>query len=138
MFSWCVCVCMCVCVCVPAMRMTALSAGSRMTPEADLERFRRWCLGRFHGNVSPGNGELLMLSSLELSSEAALTSGLLLGRSSCSVITWEDQEERVNTAPPSTYLPLFELYVCFYSVTIVYFSLLSPSQIGRASCRERV
>ena len=95
------------CVCVTAMRMTALSAGSRMPPDADLERFRRWCLGRFHGNVSPGDGELVMLSSLELSSDAALTSGLLLGWSSCSVITWEDQEERVNTAPSSTYLPWF-------------------------------
>lgn len=42
---------------VPAMRMTALSAGSSTSPEADLERLMRWCLGRFQGSVSPGDGE---------------------------------------------------------------------------------
>lgn len=48
--------------------MTALSAGSRTSPDADLERLTRWCLGRFHGKVSPGECE--ELRSLALSSDA--------------------------------------------------------------------
>ena len=51
----------------------------------------RWCLGRFQGSVSPGDGEqLIELRSLELSSDAALTSGLLLGLSFTSSIVWTD------------------------------------------------
>lgn len=38
------------------MRITALSAGSRTSPEVDLERLILWCLDRFHGRVSPGQG----------------------------------------------------------------------------------
>lgn len=77
---------------LPAMRMTALSAGSRTSPEADLERLIRWCLGKFQGRVSPGDGEqLTKLRSLELSSDAALTRGLLLGFSS---IVWKDTVTR--------------------------------------------
>lgn len=56
---------------LPAMRMTALSAGSRTSPDADLERLTRWCLGRFQGNVSPGRAE--EHSSLLLSSDADLS-----------------------------------------------------------------
>lgn len=56
---------------LPAMRMTALSAGSRTSPDADLERLTRWCLAKFHGSVSPGKGEVL--SSLGLSSDADLS-----------------------------------------------------------------
>lgn len=76
---------------VPAMRMTALSAGSSTSPEADLERLMRWCFGRFQGNVSPGDGEKLTeVRSLELSSDAALTRGLLLGLPFTSSIVWMD------------------------------------------------
>lgn len=65
---------------IPAIRMTALSAGSRTSPEADFDLLMRWCLGRFQGNVSPGEGEqLIEIRSLELSSDAALTRGFLLG-----------------------------------------------------------
>lgn len=53
---------------IPAIRMTALSAGSRTSPDADLERLTRWCLARFHGKVSPGKVE--ELRSLALSSDA--------------------------------------------------------------------
>lgn len=56
---------------LPAMRMTALSAGSSTSPDADLERLTRWCLARFHGSVSPGKGEVL--NSLGLSSDADLS-----------------------------------------------------------------
>lgn len=45
---------------LPAMRITALSAGSRTSPEADLERLTLWCLERFQGRVSPGQGTLLL------------------------------------------------------------------------------
>uniref|UniRef100_A0AAV2MBE1 Uncharacterized protein n=1 Tax=Knipowitschia caucasica TaxID=637954 RepID=A0AAV2MBE1_KNICA len=38
----------------------ALSAASRTSPEADLERLTLWCLGRFQGKVSPGHGALLL------------------------------------------------------------------------------
>lgn len=41
---------------LPAMRITALSAGSRTSPEVDFERLILWCLDRFHGRVSPGQG----------------------------------------------------------------------------------
>lgn len=47
-------------VILPAMRITALSAGSRTSPEADLERLTLWCLDRFQGRVSPGQGTLLL------------------------------------------------------------------------------
>lgn len=43
---------------LPAMRITALSAGSRTSPDADLERLILWCLARFQGKVSPGQGAL--------------------------------------------------------------------------------
>lgn len=55
----------------PAMRMTALSAGSRTSPDADLERLTRWCLAKFQGRVSPGKVE--EHSSLLLSSDADLS-----------------------------------------------------------------
>lgn len=53
------------------MRMTALSAGSRTSPDADLERLTRWCLAKFQGRVSPGKAE--EHSSLLLSSDADLS-----------------------------------------------------------------
>lgn len=63
------------------MRITALSAGSRTSPEADLERLILWCLGRFQGNVSPGQGTRAVspslssgrLCSLSLSFRVAIT-----------------------------------------------------------------
>lgn len=77
--------------------MTALSAGSSTSPEADLERFMRWCLGRFHGSVSPGEGETVTeLRSLELSSDAALTRGLRLDLALGSSIVWVDTETRTR------------------------------------------
>lgn len=38
----------------PAIRMTALSAGSSTSAEADLERLTFWYLDKFQGSVSPG------------------------------------------------------------------------------------
>lgn len=64
--------------------MTALSAGSSTSPDADLERFMRWCLGRFQGSVSPG--DMQQAGSVELSDEA-LVKGFLLG-SDTSAMTW--------------------------------------------------
>lgn len=66
---------------LPAMRITALSAGSRTSPDADLERLILWCLGRFQGKVSPGEGTLAVspslssgrLCSLSLSFHVAIT-----------------------------------------------------------------
>lgn len=64
--------------------MTALSAGSSTSPDADLERFMRWCLGRFQGSVSPG--DIQQAGSVELSDEA-LVKGFLLGSDTFSM-TW--------------------------------------------------
>lgn len=69
---------------LPAMRMTALSAGSSTSPEADLERFMRWCLGRFQGNVSPGDEQ--QLGSLDVSSDEALVKGFFLGPDTSSMV----------------------------------------------------
>lgn len=66
------------------MRMTALSAGSSTSPEADLERFMRWCLGRFQGSVSPGDEQ--QVGSLELSSDEALMRGFFLGPDTSSMV----------------------------------------------------
>lgn len=49
---------------VPAIRMTALSAGSRTSADADLEHLTCWCLERFQGSVSPA----ALLLSLEFCS----------------------------------------------------------------------
>lgn len=40
------------------MRMTALSAGSSTSAEADLERLTFWYLDKFQGSVSPGTRSL--------------------------------------------------------------------------------
>ena len=69
------------------MRMTALSAGSSTSPDADLERLMRWCFGRFQGSVSPGDGA--KLESLEMSSDEALTRGLFFFPVSSSIV-WMD------------------------------------------------
>lgn len=77
---------------LPAIRITALSAGSRTSPEADLDRFIRWCLGRFQGSVSPGTGEQLEeFRSTELSSDAARTRGLLRGAAFTSSMFWRSR-----------------------------------------------
>lgn len=63
------------------MRITALSAGSRTSPEADLERLTLWSLDRFQGRVSPADGTPYFSSqvssngvrSLRLSFRVAIT-----------------------------------------------------------------
>lgn len=44
------------------MRMTALSAGSSTSDEADLERLTVWYLDKFQGSVSPGDRSLVLSS----------------------------------------------------------------------------
>lgn len=47
------------------MRMTALSAGSNTSAEADLERLTFWYMDKFQGSVSPGVRSLVLSSFID-------------------------------------------------------------------------